>query len=222
MNKKILLLTISFLFILSGCSNKDMTAKQSGFLDDYESLKPSPYEKGALMYISPGAKVASYKNVIIEPVRIIVNNEEIKTDTGLLKEMSEYLTNRARKAIEINDKFKLVDQVEENTLRVEIALTAVIVSHDDIQVYQFIPVALVLTGASRATGVVNEKARVLAEMKVTDATTNESLIRVIDLQKGKRIDIRGQEVTFELVQPVLDTWAERFSSRLKYLKEKQK
>lgn len=222
MNKKILLLTISFLFILNGCSNRGMTSKQSGFLDDYESLQPSPYEKGALMYISPGAKVASYENVIIEPVRIIVNNEEIKADTGLLKEMSDYLTNRARKAIEINDKFELVEQVKENTLRVEIALTAVIVTHDDIQVYQFIPVALVLTGAARATSIINEKARVLAEMKVTDVTTNESLIRVIDLQKGKRVDIRRQEVTFELVKPVVDTWAERFASRLKYLKEKKK
>ena len=140
-------------FLISGCADKSMTSQQSGFLDDYSVLKPSPYQAKALLYIAPDADFASYNSVMVEPVKIIANNEQIKADAGLMKEMSDYMTQKVRKKLDKNPNFKLVTKPQANTVKLEFAISAVTVSHDEKETYQYIPVALVITEAARATGV---------------------------------------------------------------------
>ena len=87
--KKILLAAIALIIMISGCSNKSITSKESGFLDNYDSLQPSPFEVSSMYYITPGTDITSYENIMIEPVKVIANNEELKANTGLIKEMSD-------------------------------------------------------------------------------------------------------------------------------------
>ena len=87
-------LIVSALIFLGGCASKN--TQYSGFLEDYSTLEPSPYLPKALLYTAPGVDISNYENVMVEPVRIFANNEQIKADSGLLKEASMYLTQRVR------------------------------------------------------------------------------------------------------------------------------
>lgn len=207
-------------FLMSGCANKSMTSQQSGFLDDYSVLKSSPYEDKALLYVAPDADIASYDSIMVEPVQIIANNEQIKANSGLVKEMSDYMTQKVRNRLDKNPNFKLVTKPEGKTIKIEFAITAATVSHDDRKTYQYIPVALVISGAARATGISQKNVRVMMELRVTDANTGKSLAKVIDAQAGEKVTIEEKDLTLEHLKPLLDIWAQRLSVRLDHFKTK--
>jgi len=119
---------VAALIFLGGCSSTQ--PQYSGFLEDYSTLEPSPYLPKSLMYIAPGTDVSNYENVMVEPVRIFANNEQIKANEGLLKEASTYLTQRVSNKLDKNPNFNLVTAPQEKTLKIEFALTAVEASHE--------------------------------------------------------------------------------------------
>lgn len=219
MTKNILAM-VALSFLINGCADKSMTSQQSGFLDDYSVLKPSPYQAKALLYIAPDANFASYDSVIVEPVKIIANNEQIKADAGLMKKMSDYMTQKVRRSLDKNPNFKVVTKPQANTVKVEFALSAATVSHDEREIYQYNPVALVITEAARATGMSQKSVRVVMEVHITDANTGKTLIKALDSQAGEKVTIEAKDLTLEHLKPLLDNWAKRLSMRLDYLKTK--
>ncbi len=220
MTKFFLPAAVALSLFIGGCaSNKNLTSQHSGFLNDYSSLKQSPYDPAARLYIAQDVDFSSYDNVMVAPVRIIANNEQIKANKGLLKEMSGYLTQKVRARIRKNPNFNLVTKPQANTAKVEFALTAVTVSHDDREVYQYIPVALVITEAARASGASQKNARVVVELRVTDANTGNVLGRAITSQKGEQVAIdKEKELTLDLLKPALDKIAKHVNERLNDVK----
>jgi hypothetical protein len=189
-------------------ANKNLTSQQSGFLSDYSSLKQSPYDPAARLYIAQDVDFSSYDNVMVEPVNIIANNEQIKANKGLLKEMSEYLTQKVRRGIRQSPNFNLVTKPQAKTVKIAFALTAVTVDYSDREVYQYIPVALVITEAARASGASKKDARVVVEVWVTDANTGQVLGRALSSQEGEQVAI--------------DKIAKRVNERLNEMKKKIK
>jgi len=222
--KKKILATAALGLLLSGCANnKSLTSHQSGFLNDYSSLKQSPYDPAARLYIAQGVDFSSYANVMVEPVKIIANNEQIKANKGLLKEMSEYLTQKVRTSIRQNPNFKLVTNPQPDTAKIEFALTAVTVDYSDREVYQYIPVAFVITEASRASGASAKDARVLVELRVTDANSGKVLGRAIGSQKAAQVTVdKEKKLTLNLLKPALDKIAKRVNDRFNEMKKKIK
>lgn len=221
MTKLFLPTAVALGLLLSGCaSNKSLTSHQSGFLNDYSSLKQSPDDPAALLYIAQDVDFSTYDNVMVTPVRIIANNEQIKANKGLLKEMSEYLTQKVRTGIRKNPNFNLVTKPQANTAKIEFALTAVTVSHNDRQVYQYIPVAFVITEAARASGKSDKNARVVVELKVTDANNAKVLGRAVTSQKGEQVAIhKEKKLTLDLLKPALDKIAKRVNARFSEVKK---
>ena len=205
-------LTAAALIFLGGCSSTQ--PQYSGFLGDYSTLKPSPYLAKSLMYVVPGTDVSSYENVMVEPVRIFANNEQIKADSALLKEASAYLTQRVRSKLDKNPNLNLVTQPQDKTLKVEFAITAVEAAHDDRKGYQYIPVALVVSQAARASGAIDKNAIVAMELRVSDASTGQILAKVMDSESGEKVNIKEKDLNFQHLKPALDNWADRFSTRV--------
>ncbi len=221
--RKRILTTVALGLLLSGCADKSMTSHHSGFLNDYSTLKQSPYDPASLLYIAPGVDFASYENVMVAPVRIMANNEQIKANKSLLKEMSEYMTQKVRTSIRQNPNFKLVTKPQVNTAKIEFALTAVTVDYSDREVYQYIPVAFVITEAARASGASDKNARVLVELRVTDANTGQVLGRVLGSQKGEQVTVdQEKKLTLDLLKPALDNIAKRVNEHLTEMKKKIK
>jgi len=156
---------------------------------------------------------------MVEPVLIFANNEQIKANAGLLKEMSEYLTQRVRNRLDKNPNFNLVTEPQDKTLKIEFALTAVAVSHDKRKGYQYVPVALVLSQAARATGAIDKNARVAMELRVSDANTGKILAKVMDSEAGEKVSIEEKDLDFKHLKPALDNWANRFSDRLDHMRK---
>ena len=211
------ILTAVALIFLGGCTST--TSQYSGFLGDYSTLKPSPYLVKSLMYVVPGTDVSNYDNVMVEPVRIFANNEQIKANAGLLKEMSEYLTQRVRNRLDKNPNFNLVTQPQDKTLKIEFALTAVEAVHDDRKGYQYIPVAFVVSEAARASGAIDKNAIVAMELRVSDANTGQILAKVMDSEVGNKVNVQKTDLDMKHLKPALDMWANRFSSRLDQMKK---
>jgi len=217
------LTTLTLGLLLSGCaSNTNPTLHNSGFLDDYSSLKQSPYDTGTHLYIAEDVDLSSYEYVMVKPVKIMANNEQIKAKRGLLKEMSEYMTQKVRTKISKNPNYTLVTKPQPNTLKVEFALTAVSVAYSEREVYEYIPVALVITEASRASGLSKKDARVLVELRVSDANTGKILGRAISSQKGEKVTLKEDELTLEVLKPALDRYAQRINERLDQVKKNNK
>lgn len=206
------ILTVVALIFLGGCAST--SSQYSGFLGDYSTLKPSPYLAKSLMYVVPGTDVSSYENVMVEPVRIFANNEQIKANSALLKEASAYLTQRVRSKLDKNPNLNLVTQPQDKTLKVEFALTAVEAVHEDKKGYQYIPVALVVTQAARASGAIDKNAIVAMELRVSDANTGKILAKVLDSETGEKVTIEEKDLNFKHLKPALDNWANRFSMRV--------
>lgn len=210
-------LIVSALIFLGGCASKN--TQYSGFLEDYSTLEPSPYLPKALLYTAPGVDISNYENVMVEPVRIFANNEQIKADSGLLKEASMYLTQRVRNKLDKNPNFNLVTQPQDKTLKIEFAITAVEAVHDERKGYQYIPVALVVSQAARASGAIDKNAMVAMELRVSDANTGKILAKVLDSEAGEKVNIQEKDIDFKHLKPALDTWADRFSDRLDHMKK---
>ena len=214
--KKSFLIAIALIF-LGGCASKK--PQYSGFLEDYSTLKPSPYLPKALLYTAPGIDYSNYENVMVEPVRIFANNEQIKADSGLLKEGSMYLTQRIRNKLDKNPNFNLVTQQQDKTVKIEIAITAVEAVHDEREGYQYIPIAFVVSEAARASGAIDKNAIIAAELRITDASTGKILVKVLDSEAGKRVTVQEKDLNLEHLKPGLDNWANRLSDRLDKLKK---
>lgn len=212
--------TAAALILLAGCASTK--TQYSGFLEDYSTLKPSPYLAKALLYTAPGTDISNYDNVMVEPVLIFANNEQIKANSGLLKEMSEYLTQKVRNRLDQNPNFNLVTQAQEKTLKIEFAITAVEAVHDERKGYQYIPVALVVSQAARASGAIDKNAIVAMELRVSDVNTGQILAKVMDTEAGEKVTVQEKDLNFQHLKPALDTWANRFSNRLDQMKAQGK
>jgi len=210
-------LTAAALIFLGGCASTN--SQYSGFLEDYSTLKPSPYLPKSLLYIVPGTDVSNYENVMVEPVRIFANNEQIKANEGLLKEASTYLTQRVSNKLDKNPNFNLVTAPQDKTLKIEFALTAVEATHDDRKGYQYIPVAFVVSQAARASGAIDKNAIVAMELRVSDASTGQILAKVLDSEAGDKVTVEEKDLDMKHLKPALDKWANRFSDRLDQMKK---
>ncbi len=106
-----------------------------------------------------------------------------------------------------------------NTLKLETSISGVSINHDDMEFYQFIPVALAITAVSRAT-VTNAAVRVLGEAKMMDSQSNKVLFRSMGLQKGQEIKSSNAQLTFADVKPALDQWLINAGQRVKEMIKK--
>jgi hypothetical protein len=206
------------MLLLSGCANKEMvnSAEKSGFLGSYSDLKEDKKYEGSMSWKAPDADFKKYNSVMIAPVLIqhnIAPADVTADQTALYQQMSQYLTQGAKEAVANSSNYKLVDAPSPTTMKLELALSAVAVTSDDLKAYQFVPVALVLTGVKRAIDS-GAAVRALGQAKLVDSESGKPLYRIMSLKKGSDIKTSGVKVTFADVKPALDAWIKGFNDHL--------
>ena len=207
--------------LLTGCANRDMQAKNSGFLKQYDALEDHDKLEGTKIKIMPGSDFAQYENIYIEEVQVISaipEKEWTPEQKVLFKKIGDYLTAGYKTAIKNGTGYKLVeDKKAEKTIIFEAAISAVEVHFDDMQWYQFTPITLGLTGIARAT-YIDESVRILGEGRFSDAKTGKVLLRAMTLQKGEQVGTSEDKLVFADVKPALDVWLKRTSKNLEKLR----
>lgn len=208
-NKLLSATIVTTALLFSGCANKDMLAKHSGFLKSYDGIKENDKLEGTRVYIKPDADFTKYENIYIDDVEVVsgISEKELTSQQKkLFEQITKYLTEGYKKVIADSVSYKLVeDKNTPKTLVFSGGISAVEVHFDDMQWYQFTPVTLGMTIAARAT-YVDGSVRILGEARIVDASTGKVLLRAMRLQKGEEISSDADALIFEDVKPALDAW----------------
>jgi len=125
----------------------------------------------------------------------------------------------------IGQQVRLVDRAGPGVAHIRIAITAVGAERQALKAYQYIPVALVLTGAKAALeGGMPRDASIAIETHVTDSMSGQLLYAAVRGGTGERVKdaTQGQGgVQLSNLQPLIDQWSTGAASQVrKYVKGK--
>ena len=215
--KKILAGLLISTTLLTGCASNTITDdKYSGFLSNYSILKKGVKDKDFLFYITPDVNWSQYNSIMVDKVLVITPDGDVKTDGKLLVAISDKFQALIKQ--ELAREFKVVEHAGVGTIRIQVAITSVFASYDDLKGYQYIPIAAAVTGAARASGAEKKNVRVMAEMKVLDSTDGQFLIQAVDLKAGGKEQDEKSGILLSEVEPILKQWAVRLTDRLESLR----
>jgi hypothetical protein len=167
--------------LLSSCTGqpeKPDKTKFSGYLTEkyYEGLTraDTPSGQAAYRYIAPDFKASNYNRAMIDPVVIFPEpkpTEQVseKTITTLQTKMTNLISNSFSRVL------PLTKSSAKGVLRVQTAITGVDVSNKDLEGYEYIPIALIVSGVSYALGARDQEVNLYLETRITDSVTHKVL-----------------------------------------------
>lgn len=211
------LMAILAVALLAGCATSQQAppAQYSGFLDDYSILRPGVEGEVGLIYQYPLSNWASFKQVIVEPVMVIlppgIGEKELpQADRQRLATNFWVLLRQ-----ELGKDYRIVDKPGPNTLRVQAALTNIEKSSavGDI-VTSIVPVGLAISKSKEfMTGKPAFVGEVSLEGKITDAQTGTLLAAAVDRRVGGK-SIKGSTDSWDDTNKSLELWSKRIRFRL--------
>jgi len=202
--------------VLTGCASAPpYEGPRSGFLtdQDYSLLqkKEAPGGGDRYVYISESFTPAKYQALLLESLQYFPAPEPSNDVTmQALMQIRDYADQTLR--AKIGQKVRLLEQPGPGVARERIALTAVGIETRSLKPYQYIPVALVVTGAKAAAqGGLPRDSNIALENEVTDSMTGEPLLAAVRGGSGERVaaDAQGtKSVTLEDLNPLIDRWSD--------------
>lgn len=199
--------------------------KNSGFLPDYSRLEEKQDDKGKpyRIWVSPKLTPKNYHTLIAEPIVFYPEpRPSEKVSAQALKDILKYTNDLLRHTLSRRG-VKLVDRPGPGVAKLRIAITSVVAKEEGLAPHQYIPIAFLVTMASRAASGTPERARLVAETEVRDSVTGELLGLKVRAGTGERLAEIGEQkvITLETVKPILDEIAEHgFEDAPKYIQTK--
>lgn len=206
--------------LLAGCASTVPTPEQySGYLKDYSGLQETTDAQGDPVLrkvVSPQLNPNNYNALIIEPTQFYPPpqpSEEVSSQT--LFAIGDYLTRTLRQ--KVGQRVRVVEQPGPGVARLRMAVTSVGAEKEGLKPYQYIPIALVVTTASRAVSGTPEQAKLFVESEVTDSLSNQRLLIGVREGTGERLQrgaASGNVVTLDSLKPLIDRWAESIAEEV--------
>jgi hypothetical protein len=197
-------------FLVGGCASTQ-APKESGFLKDYSNLtkQDAPGGGSRLVYKNPAFTPGKYTSVMLDPV--VFYPEPQPTEQVSMQALNEIRTYVDRSLQQkFGQQVRLVNQPGPGVARIQVALTAVGTESQALKVYQYIPIALVVTGAKAAIeGGRPQDASIAIESRVTDSETGQLLYASVRGGTGEQIKTATQGqggVQLTSLKPLIDTW----------------
>lgn len=203
--------------LVIGCAQKAAEQGQySGFLKDYSKIEKTKDLMGepVLRYISPRLTQENYTKILIEPIQYYPQpNPTENVSAQTLEDIRNYVEKMFR--LKVGEKVSVVNQPGPSVARMRVALTAVGTQTEGMKPYQFIPVALVITGAQTAVSGKPQEAALYLEAEMSDSISGERLGVAVRRGTGERLKKMRQseaEITVESLKPMLDRWADAYAN----------
>jgi hypothetical protein len=162
----------------------------SGFFGNqtvYEQLQPGPKSGAKLRWVKQGVDAKKYNKFMVDSVIFfLANNADYKgIDPQEMKELSDIFNKEIVAAF--NNKYQIVAEPGPDVARIRIAITNIQPSKPGYSaVTSIIPVGLGISLVKKgATGGWSGSGQTCMEIMVTDSTTNETLILLIDQRKAE-------------------------------------
>ncbi len=210
--------TLAILCAVPALAAGDELPAHSGFLGDdavYARLQEVEIRKGVngQRWIAPSLNLANYKSVLVADVVLYPEPEpgpQVSADT--LQEISSYLTEKLQSKVAAV--LKTTDTPGPGVLKMETAVTGVVIKTEGMKAYEVLPVAAVFGAFKASTGKRNRDVRVFVESRFLDSESGELLGAVIRQLEGEDLKGKKDKLTLEDMQASLDELTDDASNGL--------
>ena len=186
-------------------------APSSGFIaasieSKMEDVKISD-ERQAKRWISADLTSANYNAIMVDRVIYYpAPNPGPQVSSSALEKIADYLTDALRR--ELGKDIKVVDQAAPGVLRLQPAITAVVIKEEGLSVKDVVPVHLLFSAASAATGKMDEDVTARVEVRITDSMSRDYRAAVQTGIEGEQLKNKDDQVTPQDFQKALDEGAQ--------------
>lgn len=216
---RLILLHCMFFSALSGCAS-NLKIPTLNFTS-YEDFKAGPKEGVDLVWARMGLndetrlkrKLAQYDFVIIDRIYVLTS-EDNPLDDAQITELTTYLQQRLKEKI---TPFKpVVEELQENTLRLSIAISNVETPNPILAITSsLLPVGLGISTISKiVTGEHTNIGSASIELLASDANTNKPIFAAIDKQTGNK-DLFTMIDPLDDAKDAINWWVERLGKTFK-------
>jgi len=192
----LLLVGAAMLLVLTGCGAPEL--RPSGFLTDYDRLRPAVKEEHVQYWEKPGVNWKQYTKLIIAPVqvRIVPAEPVVKLEKGEAGELAARLHAALVKGLQ--DRYPVVDRPAANVLIIRPALT------------HLKPVSPALNVASAVLlGVPVDVGEAAVEAQFADALSGQVLGELTVSSRGSIVDITRVWTRWDQVNRAFEIWTQR-------------
>jgi hypothetical protein len=202
------ILTTTLIFIATQAS---AAGPNSGFLDDYSSLKPDPDQKGTKIYFKPDANLGMYDKIVFDPIEIFyapdTKYKGISPDE--LKLLAEAFRDLMVK--ELEPEYPVIQTPGKGVLRARLAITNVKMKKKKRSILGYMPIGAALTAVKDIAGLRIILSESMIEAELIDSETNETIGLLVDTESSNTPE--GEE-SWEALQESLSFYAKRLRKRL--------
>jgi len=218
---------VAFIVILamfsSGCNLTPDFISRDGLFDKDYPLKRNPYTKSSggisgFYYVEPKADFSKMQKIHIGKMSIVSPYSEKRSlkRRRLYKRIVEYYEGALER--ELAKYFTLVDEPGEDVVTFSARISSVEMEFSSLKIYQYIPVGLALTAASRVSGLSDKEIRVVAESRLDNEKLGTPMIIVGYTEViGEAKD--EDKVTADDIKEELDRWAYVVAFRMSQLRD---
>lgn len=206
---RLVTLAITCLAFVTFGAVADEEMPSSGFLPAAMEGKLEQVElsdgRKAMRWISPELTKANYDAVMVD--RMIyypAPNPGPQVSSSALQGIADYLTEALRKHLATS--VKVVDKAGPRVLRMQPAITAVVIEQEGLSVKDVVPVHLLFSAAKAATGKMAEDVKAMVEVRITDSMTR-------DYRAAVKMDIKGEQLKGEKDQLTVDDFKKALDKR---------
>jgi hypothetical protein len=185
--------------------------QNSGFLTDYSKLAPAADNPKVSLWISKEFDFKPYHRVVLDPVEVWVSptSEYKGASPDALKGIADRFTSSFKRALQPG--YQLVNKPGPGVLHIRLAVTGLNLAKPGLKPHHVLPVIFVVRAA---TGAINAQDVVLtAEMEVL-SPDDKVVAAALATGAGDSTVKPDQNVTWQDVQGITDSWAQGLRRRL--------
>ncbi len=213
---KLLLLSVAFLFVFTGCATKEVKLTETGFLSSYSDLEADMDSQGMYTYKNPSVKIAEqYSKILIAPVQFKFDSS-VKADKMTDEDRDQLADHFVEKLEEgLAENYMVADSPGEDVMLLRTAVTDILPNNVWLNIHW--TTTLIGGGIGGAS----------LEAELVDSLTGERMMSFIDARKGKKLTQKLTVPNYAKgltkwghTKEVLKIWAEIIVANLDKLREK--
>ena len=182
--------------------------KFSGFLgadENYARLQKVELRSGqrAKRWLSPSLNFANYQKIMIDSVQLYPEPQPgPQVSEQVLQEIRSHLTQRLRS--KLGGVLNVTDKPGASVLRIEAAVTGVLIKTEGMKAYEIVPVAAIFGAAKAASGARDQDVNVFLEVRMVDSTSGELRGLVLREIEGEQLEGKKDQLTLDDMRESLD------------------
>lgn len=210
------------LLLLAGCSTTYQTrggATASPFLGDTSQLRPGGSGASKLVYINPKTDFRRYRQILLEPVRIMASGAKSSAFTSMSKEQQQAMVNYVDASVrdKLKGDYTFVTQPGADVMTLRICITEAVGATMVLNVLSAVtPMGIAVNVLKTAvTGTGTSVGKAGAEMELKDSLTGERLAAVVDERAGRKYAFFADKFrSYGAFDDAFDYWSARLQQRL--------